>query len=305
MPLAMKSASTGHVAFFASPDHVSVHMMGRYPDNTTGPVVKDIWDFNDFVTPMGPAGGINANVKDMATWAIFQLGNGTYDGKRLISPENMTYMHSPKTPVGDAMPATKIYYCTGWMYEEPPDSLPSMVWHNGATFGNHAMVLLVPDENLGIVVLSNVSDPPLPDQLARTFYNRYFGREDPDLPAAEALQKFRNETEEEYLSPAPIRPADATEPRALSAYTGSYTSDIYGTATVAEQDGNLTVTFSKKAVVYDLTPWDGNIFFATCPAWNDDFHDFVTFDTGADGSIRQMVLPIVANPPYTGTFVRV
>jgi CubicO group peptidase (beta-lactamase class C family) len=301
-PLHMTSASSSYAAFRSAPDHTSVHTVGVLPGNTTGPVPTDPdWQFNDFAYVWGPAGGINANVKDMATWAIFNLGNGSFEGKQLISPKNMAYLHSPRTPVADVMTDSKMYYCQGWMYEEMAGS-PSMVWHNGETAGNHAMVLFVPGKNIGIVVLTNEPEASLPEALARTFYNRYFGRENPDVSAK--FLKTYQESSAALLAPRPVRPANATQPLALTSYTGPYVNDIYGTATVAEGNGNLSLSFGKRPVTYYLSPWDGNTFAATCPQWGPSFDGWVVFSTGPDSSVRYLTLTLLYPDNKTATFDR-
>jgi hypothetical protein len=223
----------------------------------------------------------------MATWTIFQLGNGSFEGEQLISPENMVYMHTPRTPIADGMNDTKGYYCQGWVYEEKVGS-PSFVWHNGETLGNQAMVLFVPSEKMGIVILSNEAGANLPDDLARSFYNQYFGTGNPDL-CSESLKTFQN-TSAALLGPKPARPANATQPLSLSRYTGSYVNDVYGTATVAEQNGSLTLIYGKRPVQYNLSPWDGNTFAASCPQWDPSFDGRVAFTPGLDGTIRHLNL---------------
>jgi CubicO group peptidase (beta-lactamase class C family) len=304
-PLNMISASAGYAAFQSAPDHVSLHITGVLPGNTTGPVVIDPDSpFNDFTTIMGPAGGINANIQDMATWTIFQLGNGSFEGKQLISPENMAYMHTPRTPRATVSAAndSKQYYCQGWMYEEQP-GYPSFVWHNGETFGNHAMVLMIPDRNTGIVILANEADASLPDALGRTFYNRYVGRENPDV-SAEYLWNYQADSAV-LLTPQPARPENAAQPMALAEYTGSYMNEVYGTATVTEDNRNLTLTFGRRPVTYCLSPWDGNTFSAKCPQWSEDFNGRVTFTPGPDGTARQLTLTLFATDSVTPTFDRV
>jgi len=302
VPLDMKSASTGQDAFIASPDRVSLHWNDLRDDGTYGPVVADSSPYMIFTNSMGPAGGINANVKDMGNWAIFQLGNGTYNGKYLMSTENLDYLHTPRTPMEMVANGTKGYYCQAWIYEEVP-GYPPIIWHNGETYGNHAMVLLVPSENLGVVVLSNAAGPSLPDSVAWKFYNRYFNRTDsPGLTAAAA--GYRQSIN---LSPGafatPVR-ENVTPALPLSAYTGTYKNDIYGTATVVEQDGNLTVTYGNVPAVYYLTHLDGNEFTARCPSFQRSYIDSVIFQPGPDTTIQKLVLPMMLKPGDYETFVR-
>jgi len=292
-PLHMESASTSYEAFLSAPDHATLHMLGLLPDGTLGPVLIDPgWEFNNVTYTLGPAGGINADVKDMAAWAIFQLGDGTFEGKRLISPENMAYMHSPRTPVADVMTDSMDYYCLGWNYREM-NATPPVVHHTGETPGHHAVVYLVPRENLGIVVLANEAGPSLPEDVADGFYRLYFGKALPENGAddQDLLQRIKALL---YPQKAP-RPDNPAPPLPLSEYTGSYTNNAYGTATVAEADGNLTLTFGKKPVVtIRLAPWDGNTFHATCPewAWGPGYDGTVAFDTAPGGTVRQVTAPL-------------
>src|SRR5438128_12156762 len=46
-----------------------------------------------------PAGAIQSSTADLATWMIFQLGDGTFQGKRILSSAAMNDMHSPQTVI--------------------------------------------------------------------------------------------------------------------------------------------------------------------------------------------------------------
>jgi len=292
-PLHMAGASSSYKALLSAPDHATLHMLGLMPDGTLGPIPFDPdWEFNNTTYLLGPAGGINANVKDMAAWAIFQLGDGTAGGTKLISPENLAYMHTPRTPEADVMTDSKSYYCLGWNYREIYGT-PAVVHHTGESLGHHSVVYLVPDENLGIVVLANEAGPSLPEDVAERFYQLYFGTvpadagaggDDPLLPIKALL-----------FPEKPPRPENPAVPLPLSAYTGSYTDNAYGLATVAEADGNLTLTFGKKPVVtLRLSPWDGNTFRATCPewSWGPGYDGMAVFCTAPDGTLRQVTVPL-------------
>ena len=87
-PLGMTGSDTSAIEAQKSSDHATPHE--EKPDGS----VKAIpWRNIDSV---GPAGSINSSARDMAKWIAFQLGDGTYQGKRLISAENMHEMHAPQ-----------------------------------------------------------------------------------------------------------------------------------------------------------------------------------------------------------------
>src|SRR5690606_35566809 len=45
------------------------------------------------------AGGVNASAADMSRWLLFNLGNGTVDGQRVVSPNVLGAIQTPQTLV--------------------------------------------------------------------------------------------------------------------------------------------------------------------------------------------------------------
>lgn len=74
-------------------------------------------------------------------------------------------------------------------------------------------------------------------------------------------------------------------------------NDIYGTATVADVNGSLTVTVGKRPATINLSPWDGNTFAATRPAYDPVFDGKATFSTGSDGTIRYLNITTLGEEP--------
>jgi len=103
---------------------------------------------------IGPAGAINSNVKDMAQWVRFQLGKGEYEGKRLLSLE--THAETWKQQI-EMTPG--VGYGLGWMLREWNGK--KVIEHGGSIDGFAAQVALLPEHNLGYVLLANVSATPL------------------------------------------------------------------------------------------------------------------------------------------------
>lgn len=98
------------------------------------------------------AGGLICSVNDMLRYARFHLGNGTTDdGLQLLSPQSMALMQSALAPAGCGIKATGI----AWMINEI-DGVKT-VGHNGATRGQMANLLLVPERQFAAVVLTNAS----------------------------------------------------------------------------------------------------------------------------------------------------
>jgi CubicO group peptidase (beta-lactamase class C family) len=103
---------------------------------------------------VGPAGSVNSNVVDMAQWLRLQLAQGEIDGARLISSQSLLETWAPQIEMGEAES-----YGLGWMLREHDGR--KVVEHGGNIDGFSAQVGFMPEENLGYVLLMNLSASPL------------------------------------------------------------------------------------------------------------------------------------------------
>jgi CubicO group peptidase (beta-lactamase class C family) len=110
-----------------------------------------------YLEPLGPAGGIDANIDEMARYALLQLGDGTISTHRVLSALMMTELHRPEITVGtDWTPAARtedMHYALGWFTADIRGA--HLVFHNGINPGFRAAVVLVPSSKVGVVILTN------------------------------------------------------------------------------------------------------------------------------------------------------
>jgi CubicO group peptidase (beta-lactamase class C family) len=99
---------------------------------------------------MTPAGFLISSAEDMAHFLIAQLNGGTYGDARLLSPEGIVALHSPGAQIGPLSA-----YGMGWVIQGETGS--RKVWHNGETSNFQSNLLLLPEQQIGMVVLINVS----------------------------------------------------------------------------------------------------------------------------------------------------
>lgn len=104
---------------------------------------------------IAPAGSINSSVVDMANWLRFHLANGEFEGQRLVSEATLT---QTKTSQIELAPGS-IDYGMGWMLREWQGH--ALVEHGGNIDGFAASVAMLPDDGLGMVLLTNVGMTPL------------------------------------------------------------------------------------------------------------------------------------------------
>ena len=111
-----------------------------------------------------PAGGALATLTDMAAWVRLQLRQGSsVGGGRVVSAANLAECWKPHVTVPlapDLDPdAVKAGYGMGWLREEYQDGT-SLVWHNGAIDGFTTYMAFLPQHDLGLVVLNNMTAGP-------------------------------------------------------------------------------------------------------------------------------------------------
>jgi CubicO group peptidase (beta-lactamase class C family) len=146
-PLGMKSTTTSVTAVQADPELARGYRF-REVTKVHEPVPMRALD------SIAPAGAINSSVLDMAQWLRLQLGRGTYAGKRLVSADRLQDTWAPQIDV-----AGGIRYGLGWMIGDWQGH--RVVEHGGNIDGFAAEVAMLPDDDLGFVLLTNTSSTPL------------------------------------------------------------------------------------------------------------------------------------------------
>jgi CubicO group peptidase (beta-lactamase class C family) len=197
----------------------------------------------------GPAGNLNSTVEDVARWVRLQLGNGSFEGRRLVSPANLAYTRTPKVAITD-----KMSYALGWVVAQTPNG--TIVWHNGGTTGFHAFIGMTLDKEVGVIVLSN-SNVDLPDAIGMWALDRLLDNPAVDYVAAklkDAKSNFLSE-QKSFAKPEHPRPFPPLVPLA-----GRFASPAFGKALLRPDGDALVLELEEVGAHFALAPWDGDIF---------------------------------------------
>jgi len=163
-PLAMTTAAFGPLGLEKAPDHAQ-----PYRHDATSGDVSVPWGRLQYSDPLGPGGGIDAGVDEVARYALLQLGDGTIFGHRLVSAQMLAELHRPVIAVGADWPATariqNLHYALGWFTGDVRGV--HLVYHSGANPGFRATVALVPSFKAGVVILTNGEADPFIDAATR------------------------------------------------------------------------------------------------------------------------------------------
>ena len=253
---------------------------------------------------VGPAGSINSCAADMAKWVQLQLNRGKFvdrDG-RLFSEQQSKEMWSPQTilPIDDSPPplaGLKPNFADeglGWWLQDYHGR--KLVGHAGGIGGFVSYVMLVPEENVGVVVLTNAEEDGAYDSILYHVLDYYLGLPPTDWIAAFKSVKDTQEKEaaETMKKTAGEHAADSKPSLPLDKYAGVYTDAWYGPITIRKENRGLIISFDRTpSMIGNLQHWQYDTFKAH---WRDRTIEdaFVTFSLKPDGSIESARMAAVS-----------
>jgi CubicO group peptidase (beta-lactamase class C family) len=255
---------------------------------------------------IGPAGSINSNVVDMAQWLRLQLGTGTFEGKKIFSPAAAREMHTSQTVMRLEGQNTLLYpeahfmnYGLGWFLSDYKGR--KLVEHGGAIDGMRAEVALVPEEKLGIVILTNMNGSVVAMPLVYRIIDAYIKQPEKDW-SGDLLKVIKAMTEQ---GAAAARRADAgrvtgTKPSlSIDSYAGTFRNDLYGDVRITAEGDKLSVRFGP-AWNSDLEHWHYDTFRAKFGGGAGVTNATITFALSAQGKADTVTLgmPGVSDYPF-------
>jgi CubicO group peptidase (beta-lactamase class C family) len=199
------------------------------------------------VTNVGPAGAINSSVGDMAKWLALHLSGGRAGDRQLIGAATLADIHAPHMVIGEVPERPELSpasYGLGWFvdgYRGHP-----RVEHGGNIDGFSALVTLLPQDDLGIVVLTNKDGTGVPERLVRHTIDRLLKLEPIDWNGEALVRRGKGkEIDKEAKAKKSSRRKAGTKPaHKLEEYAGDYEHPGYGALKVAVAGDHLDVTYN-------------------------------------------------------------
>ena len=240
---------------------------------------------------LAPAGAINSSASDLARWLLAQVGGGQVDGQVVLSPATVAQQHAAHMviPEDRTFPeSTRHAYGLGWMLGRYRDH--RLVEHGGGIDGFITECIVLPDNGIGVAVLTNTSSSPMAPVVAYRVLDELLGLEPFDWhslykPRFDAVIAGGREARQAR------RVVTGTSlPRPLDAYAGDYEHPGYGTLGItADGDilrprlGTMDLSLSRRHYeTFDLE-WH---------ELSDQGHIFpLMFLSGPDGDITGLTLP--------------
>jgi CubicO group peptidase (beta-lactamase class C family) len=243
---------------------------------------------------IAPAGSILSSVRDMSRWLQLMLNEGELEGKRILSKDvvaevwepNIIYPQSPDSK--ELFPSTHFStYGLGWGLRDYRGRFNAT--HTGGIDGMLSQVLLAPEEELGIVVLTNTSPAGALAQGAIIYYilDSYLGAAGATdwIACFRDLGKKQEERQAAEVGRRQESRVSGTSPSLpLDGYAAAYENEMYGKFEVTVEAGRLVLR-RHTAWVGDLEHWHFDTFLVRWrdPVMNQNARGLVTFRLSSEG----------------------
>jgi CubicO group peptidase (beta-lactamase class C family) len=243
-----------------------------------------------------PAGSINSSVEEMLHYVQMHINKGEWNGHRILSEKNDLKMQSPQSVVGESMEYPELgpetYGLATWV-----SSYRGHKWvqHGGGIDGFISQMAWLPNDNIGAVVLTNMSGEanPVPTTVVKRVFDDLLGLPPIDWNARDRVEVAKGKAQADSAKRKldADRVAEAPPSHVLDAYAGRYGDDGYGVIEVVTAGKGLTLKFDGLDVplehyhydVFRIAPLAGRAVPLT---------GLVQFKMGPDGKVNRVAIPL-------------
>ena len=261
----------------------------------------------NFLEKFTSAGSVASSVNDMTLWLKAQLSKGAYSSKaneeeRLFSAKQSRAMWQARTllPVSEA--ATKqdrthfSAYGLGWFLKDYHGV--KLIHHSGGILGMVSKVVLVPEENLAMVILTNQQSGDAFNAIYLQILNEYLELPDKDwVVYYHDKQQARQAKEKVRLAKA----ADAVDKNSrhslpLKTYAQTYVDNWYGDIAITYKNNQLNMQFSNTPELKgSLEHYQHNTFIVRWDERSLEADAFVNFHLNEAGGIEYVMMKAVSH----------
>lgn len=211
---------------------------------------------------MAPCGSIGSSISDMSHWLIVQLDSGKFNGESILPFKVIQRTRQPETIQGRVRhPFNKGHfnlYGLGWGLMDYEGT--EIVSHTGGVNGFVTSVTLLPEINLGIVVLTNTDQNGFYNTLKWEIIDAFLGLPYRNYDSI-LFQRAQKQNEEKEKQVAEWRDSVTMNIRPetnLEEFTGRYEHEVYGWADLSVIDNYLVMNLEHHSNVTGKLEFIGN-----------------------------------------------
>lgn len=263
-------------------ENVQEHILDHLGMNRTITSISDLDTKGNFAAPharqddqnmvipwvnwdnVAATGGLISSVEDLSKWMIFNLNHGVVGNDTILSPGTRNTVWTPHNNfpvnhVDENFAQHFSAYGLGWSLSDYHGRMK--VGHTGGYDGMITAITLIPDENLGIVVLTNGVKSPI---RAATNYalDAFLGLEQKDWSAILLnLVNNHHEKDTRIADRKASRELNTTPTVSPEKFVGNYYSDMYGQISIVDKEDQLKLEFEHSPLLTaSLTHWHHDVW---------------------------------------------
>jgi len=191
---------------------------------------------------------MSSSAKDMTNWLLAQINSGKINDDQVLSAKSVQTIRRPSSILGidsrDSQDTHFYLYGMGLMINDRDGKL--VYSHGGAVDGFLSQVMFVPEEKLGIVVLTNTDKNNFYDDLTYEIRDAflslpYKGYSYTSLKNFKAGELTKNHKIDSLKHIVKLNNSSSLP---IDAYTGDYENGVYGKINVKLEENKLNIYFS-------------------------------------------------------------
>ncbi|WP_164084659.1 serine hydrolase [Alteromonas flava] len=249
------------------------------------------------------AGGLVCSAEEMSKWLMALLSDAraialdqeqSYRPELPFSPQQLQEIWSPNTLLGmsefeQEWDGTVLKaYAMGWRISHLNNT--RIISHTGTLSGYQAYVALIPDVDIGVVILNNGSNYGARSAVMQSILRHFvMSAEQQDWVAL--YQDYQAKREQEYW-------AEYTEPNGTGqvvldplAYAGTYLDPWFGTIHINVESGTLRIRSDKMpTLVGSMLPFNDHTWVIRWDNQNAASDAFIHFHVGIDNRVNGFIL---------------
>jgi CubicO group peptidase (beta-lactamase class C family) len=261
----------------------------------------------NFLEKFSSAGSVASSVNDMSLWLKAQLNKGAYgdlndeNSPRIFSVEQSKEMFQARTLLSVSDSATtkdKTHfsaYGLGWFMKDYHGV--KLLHHSGGILGMVSKVVLVPEEELAVVILTNQQSGYAFNAIYHQILNEYL-----ELPEKDWIDHYHKKQKDNLVKEAErLAKVDASVDKnavhslPLRDYAHSYVDNWYGEIQISYKNNKLHMQFANTAELKGtLEHYQHNTFIVR---WHDrtlEADAYVNFNLDEEGKISYATMKAVS-----------
>jgi CubicO group peptidase (beta-lactamase class C family) len=249
------------------------------------------------------AGGINSNITDLAKWVQVLLSHGKYgDNKRVFSEEVHRELWSPQTiiPVNASGPYNTHFAAYGFGFFLSDVNGYKQVTHTGGLEGMVTQITMIPELNLGIIVLTNQQEGGAFSSISNQIKDGYFGKKGTDWVTElstrrnQGLAAAKKLTDSIWNEIMVFQKSNKPKPD-INLFTGTYADAWLGEVIISVKEGKPWFDSKRSPkLTGELFAYKGNTFVVK---WRDrsmDADAFVSFSLDEQGKASGITMRAIS-----------